>query len=86
MALMYPVHYPAIPFRWDEPAWTCKTSSHKEEAELTAMEKRIKAKSLSAVMQSYASQFLNTSMPGDDDDILELAEDDAEEEYEQYHG
>lgn len=44
MALMYPIHYPAVPFRWDEPAWTSKTSGPGEEAELNAMEKRAKLK------------------------------------------
>lgn len=80
MAFMYPVHYPAVPFRWDEPAWTSKTSSPGEEAELDAMEKRVKSKSMSAEMQSIAAQLLSTSMHEDDDIIGDLDEDIDEED------
>lgn len=43
MAFMYPMHFPSVPLRWDEPAWAVPCTDSVDELLLSRLESRINA-------------------------------------------
>lgn len=43
MAFMYPMHFPAVPLRWDESAWAIPCADAVDEVLLSRLESRISA-------------------------------------------
>ncbi|MFH4974704.1 hypothetical protein AB6A40_001413 [Gnathostoma spinigerum] len=77
MSLMYPVHYPSLPLRWDEPAWTSLPSDINEEALISNMEAKVN----SEIQGEFAHlRGMTESICGGDQEEEEMEEEDEEDE------
>ncbi|VDN31490.1 unnamed protein product [Gongylonema pulchrum] len=84
-AFMYPMHFPAVPLRWDEPAWAIYRTDTMEEALLLSVEARMHAqyeRNHSPCISYVYGNVYGGSMLQDIDDVEdeeELADEDDEQ-------
>lgn len=83
MAFMYPMHFPAVPLRWDEPAWAVHCTDAAEEVLLSRLESRIGAQSETVQLRCIPNSICGSSLLQEIDDIEEDDEEVADEDDEQ---
>ncbi|VDK72921.1 unnamed protein product [Onchocerca ochengi] len=83
MAFMYPMHFPTVPLRWDEPAWAIPCTDAVDEILLSRLESRINAQSIFTQMRSVPNVISGSTLLQEIDDLEEDDEEVADEDDEQ---
>ncbi|VDN03928.1 unnamed protein product [Thelazia callipaeda] len=83
MALMYPMHFPTVPLRWDEAAWTIPCTDAIDELLLSRLESLISMKSKISQMRAITNATSGNNLMQEGDDLEEDEEDVADEDDEQ---